>query len=136
MREQRCRIFVVEDQQVEGYIWILERRGHSVAAFADSESALDFLQHDTRFDVFIVDLAISGIENGFELAQQLVEEKAIEPERFIFVTGWAAVHPPPELFENSPILEKGQGGLYERIYSAIRTILRTLPPVSDQNLSQ
>jgi two-component system, sensor histidine kinase len=86
------RILVVDDNRDAAHALrlLLENDGHEVRVASDGPSGLA-LARDYRPDVALLDIGLPQM-NGFELAQQMRRDPALESTLLVAVTGYGQMH--------------------------------------------
>ena len=62
--------------------------GHEIVSQQDPREALEFLRHDSNFDVIFCDLMMPNM-TGMDLYDELLRERAEVARRVVFMTGGA-----------------------------------------------
>jgi CheY-like chemotaxis protein len=107
---------------------LLTKLGYAVTAFSDSqqlESAVNSLPMPT---VILMDIALTGYKNGFQVAADITARYSAFASRIIFMTGWITQFSEvrPELFRQNAILDKGNWTL-EELTSTIKRVAHDAP---------
>lgn len=100
---------------------ILERAGATqVVCVASAAEARDFLRRETKFDIAVLDVKLSGPElNSLGVAEMLAEEGT----PFVFLTGMRVDDVHAKRFPEAPVIEKP----YDAI-ALLDAVLRALEP--------
>jgi len=87
--EKYCDILIVDDEPIVGQRLkaLLEKEGHTVEAFVDSEVALNRLDAK-HFDIIISDIRMGDID-GIQLLDQVL--KKFRQTKVILITGYATL---------------------------------------------
>ena len=105
---QRGRILVIDDEAMIGRVitQILSRR-HDVVFMQSAQAALEVLEHDTRFDVVLCDLAMPGM-SGPEVVDILGARWPALAARTVLMTGGAIIERARKLLDETehPVLYK------------------------------
>jgi len=123
------RILLVDDNSAVRAITAIMLRtlGHDAIEAAGGEDALDLLQHDRRFDLLIVDLAMPNM-HGDEFVAKARE--LVPSVQVLFVTGYA---------EPGRMRQETVGGILKKPFrraqlaDKLRWILRAAPQRSSRN---
>jgi len=123
------RILLVDDNSAVRAITAIMLRtlGHDAIEAAGGEDALDLLQHDRRFDLLIVDLAMPNM-HGDEFVAKARE--LVPSVQVLFVTGYA---------EPGRMRQETVGGILKKPFrraqlaDKLRWILRAAPERSSRN---
>jgi signal transduction histidine kinase len=105
---QRGRILVIDDEPMIGrVITQILSRGHDVVFVQGAQAALEVLEHDTRFDVVLCDLAMPGM-SGSEVVEILGARWPALAARTILMTGGAIIERARKLLDETelPVLYK------------------------------
>ncbi len=100
-----ARVLVIEDNFELGMLLreVLELNGHDVLTARTAQSALEILESEESFDVFLTDINIPG-QNGFELAQTV--RKKWPEMAIVYMTGYADNPAFADQKRLGPILQK------------------------------
>jgi two-component system, chemotaxis family, CheB/CheR fusion protein len=89
-RGDRCRIVLVDDQadSREMLRMLLESRDHEVIDVEDGPSAIEVISRE-KPDVAFIDIGLPAM-NGYEVAQRLREQRALDDVLLVALTGYGA----------------------------------------------
>src|SRR5438105_1185878 len=87
-----------------------EDLGLKVQSFQTARDLLAAIEKLPRPDVVVLDLALIGTLNGFQLGEEILKRRDdISPRQFFFLSGWSAQFTPlkPGIFELNALISKG-----------------------------
>lgn len=99
---------------------------HEVHALSTVDQLFKKINNLPKPEVILADLALRGSLNGFQVAEKLVTEHDISPQKFIFLTGWKREFSPlvPDIFkENKNIIMDKSNWTQEEIDGNIEKVL-------------
>lgn len=109
-----ARIWVIEDSpdQLQRLANILhDDLGHQVSSFQNAADLLKKIDTLAAPDAIIMDLALRGSLNGYQLAEEILRRRPeIAHRRFCFISGWTREFKPladATTFSASPVIDKG-----------------------------